>query len=115
MQKFLLVLIIGLVPHLCFATTELYDSDSLRKHLGLSDYAVDAQLKNIKVAVLDSGFQGFDPATGILPPDAELIEKYSATSDGNALEPSSHGLYMAQIIWALTGKKPSGPKFYLLN
>src|SRR5947209_7374915 len=28
---------------------------------------------------------------------------------------SRHGLAMAQVVWAVTGFHPGGPKFYLLN
>src|SRR5436305_1863568 len=29
--------------------------------------------------------------------------------------PGRHGRGMAQIVWAVTGGRPEGPKFYLLN
>lgn len=95
--------------------TELYDAQGHRAKLGLNAFPANDALRGLKIAVLDAGFQGFKADEGLLPSSAELIENYVGRPRGNPLEPVSHGLYMAQIIWAMTGGDAKGPKFYLLN
>ncbi len=98
-----------------FGATELYNAQALRDQFGLSAYIGEPGLAKIKIAILDNGFAGFDPKSGTLPTNAELIEKYDGAPLGDSLEPTAHGLYLAEAIWSLTGKAPDGPKFYLLN
>lgn len=103
------------------------DADEARKRLGLlPDYALGAGIKNVKVAVLDSGFAGIDGKRPYLPADAVLVEHYAPDfvrkfdlGDPDFIKPfrpgDSHGRQLAQIVWAATGGFPDGPKFYLLN
>lgn len=91
------------------AATEVADREALRTTLGLTSYDV-TRSSDVQIAVLDNGFDGFSPGRGLLPESAEMP---TLTQIGPA--PSSHGLGMAQIIWAIAGKNASGPKFHLLN
>ncbi len=110
----------------------LADPAKLRERLGISpayDAVPGSSVDALAVAVLDYGFEGLSPGAGdgrYLPPSAEVVEDYdpafvrrNALGDPEyrkAFEPGNrHGRDMAQIIWALTGSRPSGPKFYLLN
>lgn len=102
----------------------------LRQRLGLSptyDAVPRQNLDAVKIAILDYGFDGV--ATGdrrYLPRSVEVIENYDADfvrrhnlgdpDYQKSFEPGNrHGRDMAQIVWALTGSHPTGPKFYLLN
>ncbi|MCE9560450.1 MAG: S8 family serine peptidase [Planctomycetes bacterium] len=101
--------------------------DDARRKLGLlPNYAVVPGIKNIKVAVLDSGFDGVDGKRPYLPANAVVVEDYDpgfikrfSLGDPEFQKPllpgNSHGRLMAQIIWATTGNAPEGPQFYLLN
>jgi hypothetical protein len=103
--------IFGLLNSSAFAANELVNTDALRQKLGLMQYAPSASaLSGLKIAVLDNGFAGFAAGSGQLPASAELI-----AGPQNAAAPSPHGLGMAEIIWAMTGKRAEGPKFYLVN
>jgi hypothetical protein len=102
------------IPLLCsqsaLAVTEVAHAEQLRARLGLDAYSAVIPSPTMKIAVLDNGFQGYEPGKGLLPDSAELIE-----GAHNPQAPTAHGLGMAQIIWAVTGKNPQGPKFYLIN
>jgi hypothetical protein len=101
--------------------------DDARRRLGLlPDYAAVPGVKNVKVAVLDSGFDGVDGKRPYLPASAVVVEHYDADfvkkfglGDPGFTRPfapgDSHGRLMAQIVWATTGGSPDGPQFYLLN
>ena len=93
-----------------FAATQVANADALRQKLGLNAYAPGASLANIKIAILDNGFDGYLPGQGMLPDSTEVIE-----GPQNPEAPTNHGLGMAQIVWAMTGKAAAGPKFYLVN
>lgn len=93
------------------AGTELLDRDALRKKFGFHAYVAPEKLKNVKVAILDNGFQGYDAAKDMLPKSTELVTNLTSVAPA----PSNHGLGMAQILWALTGRNAEGPKFYLVN
>ncbi len=110
----------------------LANPSKLRERLGLSpafDSVPTPSVDALAVAVLDYGFEGMSPGAGdgrYLPPSAEVVEDYdpefvrrNALGDPEyrkAFEPGNrHGRDMAQIVWALAGSRPSGPKFYLLN
>ena len=99
----------------------------VRKQLGLvPEYAAVRGVEQIKVAVLDYGFDGIDGVRPFLPANAVLVEHYDPEfvrrhglgdpefrkgfAPGN-----KHGRVMAQIVWAVSGQGPDGPKFYLLN
>jgi len=89
-----------------FSYNEVSNGSELRQRLGLlSNY----DLSNIKIAIIDNGFDGFKPGKGMLPDSAELIEPPLKVA------PDNHGLGMAQILWEATGKSQLGPKIYLLN
>src|SRR4051812_8423562 len=95
------------VSHL-HAFTEIVNKEELKQRLGTLWASKD--LSQIKVAILDNSFGGFQAGKGILPDSAELIEgplKYPSSS--------AHGLGMAQILWAVTGQSANAPKIYLVN
>jgi hypothetical protein len=102
-------------------------ADEARRRLGLlPHYASAPNIKNVKVAVLDSGFAGLDGKRPYLPADAVVVEHYAREfikkfdlGDPEFHKPfrpgDAHGRLLAQIVWAATGNSPDGPKFYLLN
>lgn len=90
------------------AATEVSNSDQLRQKFGLTPYT--ASPTSLKIAILDNGFLGYAPNQGLLPASTQLIE---GPVDPEAQ--TSHGLGMAQIVWAMTGQNPAGPLFYLVN
>jgi hypothetical protein len=90
------------------ASTEVSNGDQLRQKFGLTSYTNSPA--SLKIAVLDNGFLGYAPNQGLLPASTQLIE---GPVDPEAQ--TSHGLGMAQIVWAMTGKNPAGPQFYLVN
>jgi hypothetical protein len=95
------------------AANQIANRDQLRQRYGLHFYdgALSRNsLASLKIAILDNGFAGFEPGRGLLPPTTELIE-----GPFNPQAPTAHGLGMAQIVWAMTGMIPEGPKFYLVN
>lgn len=103
------------------------NADETRKTLGLlPDYAAPANLANITVAVLDTGFAGIDGKRPYLPATATVVEHYPAdfVQRNNLGDPAfqrpfapgdAHGRLMAQLVWATAGGRPEGPKFLLLN
>lgn len=103
------------------------NADETRKQLGLlPDYAAPANLDTITVAVLDTGFAGVDGKRPYLPVNATVVEHYPAdfVKRNNLGDPAfqrpftpgdAHGRVMAQLVWAVAGSKPEGPKFLLLN
>jgi hypothetical protein len=99
----------------------------LRKNLGLSP-AFDGvrDLSRVKIAILDYGFEGIDGKRPYLPDDAVVVEHYDPefVRRFNLGDPdfrkgfeagNVHGRLMAQIVWGVTGSRPEGPKFLLLN
>jgi hypothetical protein len=109
------------------AAARLADAAAVRKQLGLSPaYQSVAGLDRVKVAVLDYGFDGVDGRRPYLPADTVVVEHYDpelvrrfGLGDADyrkGFEPGNyHGRQMAQLVWAVTGSRPDGPKFYLLN
>jgi Subtilase family len=105
----------------------LADVKGIRERLGLSPtYDKVAGIESVKIAVLDYGFDGLGQGKGYLPDSAELVENYDPDfvrkfnlGDPEFKKPfeplNRHGREMAQIVWSITGSKPGGPKFYLLN
>jgi hypothetical protein len=105
----------------------LVNETELREKLGVPlTIGDDDRLTDIRIAILDYGFAGIDPASPCLPSTAELVEHYdpdwiAKQSLGDArfqksLEAGNpHGRQMAQAVWSITGRKPAGPKFFLLN
>ena len=109
------------------SAARLANAEEARQHLGLTPaYDNLPGLENIKVAVLDYGFDGSGGPRHYLPEDAVVVEHYDSEfvrrfklGDADYRKPfaplNAHGRTMAQIIWAVTGFHPHGPKFYLLN
>jgi hypothetical protein len=99
----------------------------VRKQLGLGpEYEKLREVEQIKVAVLDYGFDGIDGVRPFLPASTVLVEHYDPdfVRRHNLGDPefrkgfapgNKHGRVMAQLVWAVTGQDPGGPKFYLLN
>jgi hypothetical protein len=107
--------------------SHLANAAKVRAFFGLtSDYQDVAGIESLKIAILDYGFEGMDGKHVYLPANAVVVEHYdpafikrSHLGDPeyrNGFAPAnSHGRRMAQIVWAVTGFHPGGPKFYLLN
>ena len=105
----------------------LADAQAVRTRLGLDpEYRDVPGLASIKVAVLDYGFDGMGQGRPYLPQNAVMVEHYDPEfikryglgdpSYRKGFEPGNrHGRIMAQIAWAVTGSRPEGPRFYLLN
>ncbi|MBX9579924.1 MAG: hypothetical protein K2X87_06410, partial [Gemmataceae bacterium] len=103
------------------------NADAVRRQLGLlPDYAAIPNVQNVTVAVLDSGFAGFDGKRPYLPSTAVLVEHYDRDfvrrnnlGDPDFAKPPDpadpHGRVMAQLVWAMAGNDPAGPRFLLLN
>ncbi len=109
------------------SAAHLANAQEVRKRLGLVPGYEDVPgLAAVKVAVLDYGFDGIGDGHPYLPADAVVVEHYDPDfvrrhglgdpAYRKAFEPlNRHGRIMAQVVWAVTGSRPSGPKFYLLN
>lgn len=107
--------------------TRLVNAEEMRRKLALlPDFAAAPRLKDVKVAVLDSGFAGIDGKRSYLPKATTVVEHYDrefvrrfGLGDPEFVRPftpgDAHGRAMAQIVWAMTGNAPDGPQFYLLN
>jgi hypothetical protein len=105
----------------------LLNEQEFRKRLGLlPEYQNSAGIEAVKVAVLDYGFDGVGSGRPYLPENTVLVEDYDPEfvrrfnlgdpEYKKPLEPLNlHGRVMAQIIWAVTGNHPGGPRFFLLN
>jgi hypothetical protein len=105
----------------------LANVEEIRKQLGLTPaYDNLPAVENLKVAVLDYGFDGVGGPRHYLPENTIVVEHYDADfvrrfdlgdpDYRKAFAPlNAHGRMMAQIIWAVTGFHAQGPKFYLLN
>lgn len=106
---------------------QLANATDIRAKLGIVPAYRDVlNIGRTKIAVLDSGFEGFDPQRPCLPKSATIIEHYDqewvqSRQLGDPMfrkgfEPgNAHGRLMAQSVWATTGQRPEGPQFYLLN
>jgi len=109
------------------SAARLADAREVRARLGLvPEYEDLPGIASVKVAVLDYGFDGLGTGRPYLPSDAVVVEHYDPDfvrrfdlgdpSYRKAFEsPNSHGRVVAQIVWAVTGSRPIGPKFFLLN
>ena len=107
--------------------SRLADSKAVRTRLGLLPAYDDlTRVESIKVAVLDYGFEGMGRGRPYLPEGAVVVEHYepefvrrNGLGDPQYRKPfepgNSHGRTMAQIVWAVTGSRSKGPKFFLLN
>jgi hypothetical protein len=108
---------------------QLVNADEVRKRLGLvPEYVNFAGIEAVKIAVLDYGFDGVGAGQGqrYLPENTVVVEHYDqdliarfGLGDPEYRKPfepfNRHGRVMAQIVWAVTGFHPGGPRFYLLN
>jgi hypothetical protein len=109
------------------AGSRLANVQEIRKQLGITPtYDNLPGIDSIKIAVLDYGFDGINGPRSYLPSDSVIVEHYAPEfvrrfnlGDPEYRKPfdplNAHGRSMAQIVWAVTGFRPSGPKFYLLN
>jgi hypothetical protein len=110
---------------LAFETVEFIAR--LRRNFDLEQYD-NVALDRVTVAILDRGFTGLVTTDksgeikikpGVLPPTAEAVVDFSPffgdECKGEPLLEDPHGRLMAQTAWAMTGNKPRGPKFLLLN
>lgn len=109
------------------AVAKVVNPDDARRRLGLlPNYPNLPHLKFVKVAVLDTGFEGFDGKRPYLPAGTVVVEHYDPAwvrrldlGDPDFRKPflagNPHGRLMAQLVWATTGNSPDGPQFYLLN
>jgi subtilisin family serine protease len=109
------------------SASHLTNAQEVRTRLGLgTEYAGVARMGSVKVAVLDHGFDGIGNGRPYLPEGAVIVEHYDPDfvrrfdlGDPEYRKPfeplNRHGRVMAQIVWAVTGARPEGPKFYLLN
>jgi hypothetical protein len=103
------------------------DPFQVRKRLGVSpEYDSTTSLANVKIAILDFGFEGFDPARKQLPPETVVVEHYpdefirtnelgDPAFKKGFMPGNNHGRLMAQIVWATANFAADGPRFYLLN
>jgi hypothetical protein len=109
------------------AGARLANAADVRQKLGVvPQYEHVAGIDSVKIAVLDYGFAGMESGRRYLSDNAVLVEHYDPEfirrfrlgdpAYQKPLEPgNAHGRLMAQIIWAVTGSNPAGPRFYLLN
>jgi len=109
------------------AVARLANIELARQKLGLTaEYTNISGIDNVKIAVLDYGFDGVDGKRPYLPLNTVVVEHYNRAfiakhnlGDPDYTKPfapgNTHGRSMAQIVWGLTGHHPEGPKFYLLN
>ncbi|HMO37073.1 MAG TPA: S8 family serine peptidase, partial [Gemmatales bacterium] len=99
----------------------------MQQKLGITrEYLNNPSIDRIKVAVLDYGFEGVDGKRPYLPASTVVIEHYDRAfivqnqlGDPDFSKPfepgNTHGRSMAQTIWGITGHRPEGPQFFLLN
>lgn len=116
-----LFIIFGLIA----VAAELEYLSEARKSLGLDAYQNTERLSQIKIAIIDNGFMGYEPEKKLLPDntklvlnyDVEMIKKFNLGDPAYTQNQAQteHGRVMAQIVWGITGKNPAGPQFYLLN
>ncbi|WZO98997.1 S8 family serine peptidase [Isosphaeraceae bacterium EP7] len=117
----------GALPAGRVSAARMMNGPEIRAKLGLTrEYEGGAGLSSVKVAVLDSGFEGVGGGRAYLPADAVIVEHYDPElirrfnlgdpEFRKGFEPGNrHGRVMAQIVWGVTGARPEGPRFYLLN
>ena len=109
------------------AVSRVSNAADARRRLGLTpNFASTPRIGDVKIAVLDSGFDGIDGKRPYLPKSAVVVEHYdpefvrrNGLGDPQFQKPflpgNIHGRLMAQIVWATTGQSPHGPQFLLLN
>lgn len=94
------------------SAARVVEPDGARRQLGLlPNYAAVPRIKDVKVAVLDSGFDGVDGKRPYLPASTVVVEHYDADfvkkfglGDPAFTRPftpgNSHGRLLAQLVWA---------------
>lgn len=109
------------------AVARLANIDLVHKKLGITNEFLNLPgIERVKIAVLDFGFDGVDGKRPYLPSSTVVIEHYDkpfivkyGLGDPDFTKPfvpgNTHGRSMAQIIWGVTGHRPGGPQFFLLN
>ena len=109
------------------ASARMANAQDVRKRFGLvPTYEDVARVALVKIAVLDYGFDGVGPGRSYLPENAVVVEHYDPQfvrryglgdpEYRKGFEPlNRHGRIMAQIVWAVTGSRRDGPRFFLLN
>ncbi|CAN5275189.1 hypothetical protein BH10PLA2_BH10PLA2_16990 [soil metagenome] len=107
--------------------SRLANAAEARQRLGLIPaYEKIAGVEAIKIAILDYGFDGIESSKRYLPENVVVVENYDPAwiqrwklGDPEFKKPfapmNAHGRTMAEIVWAITGFLPQGPRFYLLN
>jgi hypothetical protein len=105
----------------------LANAADVRQRFGLTpEYENVPGVERLKIAVLDYGFAGMETGRPYLPEGTVLVEHYDPDfvrrfklgdpDYKKPLDPANHhGRSVAQIVWAVTGSHPEGPRFYLLN
>lgn len=105
------------------------DIAAIRERLGVNSATTSGPAGargRITVAVLDSGFDGWNSPGAGLPADATLIDRYdddlirrAGGGDSAFHKPLNagdfHGRQMAQLLCAVAGDKEAAPKLLLLN
>ncbi len=109
------------------SAARLADARRARERLGLiPEYDGVRGVESIRIAVLDLGFEGVGGGRRYLPENAVVVEHYDPDfvrrndlGDPEYRKPfepgGRHGRDMAQIVWAVAGSRPGGPRFFLLN
>jgi hypothetical protein len=109
------------------SAARLAGAQAVRERLGLvPEYEHVPAVESVRVAILDYGFDGLGNGRPYLPAGAVVVEHYDPEfirrndlgdpDYRKSFEPlNRHGRLMAQIVWAVTGSRPGGPRFYLLN
>ncbi len=104
-----ILMLITILFSLTSQAATLIDVHQLQRQLNINQINSE-NIEDIKIAILDNGFLGFQADGKTLPRNAQLIEGIE-----NPQKNSDHGLRMANIVWELTGKNENGPQFYLIN
>lgn len=99
------------------AQLRVRNARELRSSYGLEAFTTrPEELSKLKVAILDNSFEGFLQNKDSLPQSAEFIRGPLRTPPSSGSTSSAgHGLLMAQVLWALSGSRPEGPKLYLIE
>jgi len=93
-----------------FAAVHVENGNELRQAYGMQNFRpLAASLQDVKIAVFDQDFDGYEAGKDMLPENAVLVK-----GQPGAL-PSRHGLGMAQIVWEMTGRNPLGPQMHLVQ
>jgi hypothetical protein len=105
-------------------SVKLVDGDKMRAFYGINQYPLN-RISEVKIAIIDNGFSGYEAGSGQLPASTVLVESYDPEfvkkhNLGNPayqekMAQTEHGTQMAEIAWGLSGGKAEGPQFYLLN